>query len=79
MTAVAVSFVKIASVALSIEIVLDKTMAFDGVATVIEKPNAATAVKAIRLKNVFFDITFLSLVAKETFSKAAGKEKLFTS
>jgi len=36
------------------------TTAFDGTTESIPKPKAAIAVKAIRLKNVFFDITFLS-------------------
>jgi hypothetical protein len=43
------------------------------------KPSIATAAMAIRLKNVFFDITFLSLVAERTFLSAAGKELVFAS
>jgi len=47
--------------------------------TSIPKPNAETTTSAKRLKVVFVDIDFLSLVAKETFSFAAGKERLFAS
>ena len=37
------------------------------------KPNDATATSATRLKFVFVDIIFLSIVANETFSLAALK------
>jgi len=42
-------------------------------------PNATTTPSAIRLKYVFVDILFLSLVVRETFSRTAGKEKSFAS
>jgi hypothetical protein len=46
----------------------------------IPPTSATTAVCAMRFsRDVFVDIDFLSLVAKETFSFAAGKESLFTS
>jgi len=53
------------------------TNATPGLAPTEPNPKAAIAVTAIRLKNVFFDITFLSVVARETFSMAAGKESFF--
>jgi len=43
------------------------------------KPIAETATSAMRLRVVFVDICFLSLVVKKTFSFTAGKEKLFAS
>ena len=48
--------------------------ACDGATESIPKPNAAIAVKAIRLKNVVFDITFLSFVVDKTFLSAADRE-----
>jgi hypothetical protein len=42
-------------------------------------PKAATVASAIRLKVVFVDILFLSLVVKKTFFFTAGKEILFAS
>jgi hypothetical protein len=42
-------------------------------------PSAATNPSAVRLKNVFVDIYFLSLVVHETFSHTAGREKIPTS
>jgi hypothetical protein len=42
-------------------------------------PNVATTTSAIRLKYVFVDICFLSLVVSETFSNTAGKEISFAS
>ena len=44
-------------------------------------PNESAAIAIIdtRLKNVFFDITFLSFVATETFPGAAGKDLSFAS
>jgi hypothetical protein len=42
-------------------------------------PSAATRPSEIRLKNVFVDIYFLSIVVIETFSITAGEEKFFTS
>jgi hypothetical protein len=50
----------IVSAAASIVIVCDVTTALDGATESIPKPNAAIAVRAIRLKNVFLDIDFLS-------------------
>jgi len=43
------------------------------------KPNAETTTSARRLKVVFVDIDFLSLVVKKTFFFTAGKERLFAS
>jgi len=37
-------------------------------------PNAAIAVDATRLKNVFFDITFLSFVVDKTFLTTADRD-----
>jgi len=53
--------------------------AWEGATESIPSPKAAIAERAIRLKNVFFDITFLSCVANETFSSAAGKEEIFAA
>jgi hypothetical protein len=58
------------------EIAFPTASAFAGIVERTPKPNAAIAVTAIRLKNVEFDITFLSFVVKKTFSLTAGKEKL---
>jgi hypothetical protein len=41
--------------------------------------NATTVPSEIRLKVVFVDIDFLSLVVGETFSPTAGKELIFAS
>jgi hypothetical protein len=44
------------------------------------KPNAATVASAMRLKVVFVDICFLSLVDSEDFSKSAWqRDEPFTS
>jgi hypothetical protein len=50
-----------------------------GVTTVVNRPadSAATATSAIRLKDVFVDIYFLSLVVMETISVTADEEKFF--
>jgi hypothetical protein len=45
----------------------------------VPKPKAETATSAMRLRVVFVDICFLSLVVKKTFSFTAGKERLFAS
>jgi len=45
----------------------------------IPSPKADTTTSAMRLKIVFVDICFLSLVVKKTFSFTAGKEVLFAS
>ena len=64
------------SAAASIVNVCEVTVAFDGATESIPKPNAAIAVKAIRLKNVEFYITFLSFVVDKTFLSTADKEFL---
>jgi len=48
--------------------------ACDGATESIPRPNAAIAVKATRLKNVFFDITFLSFVVDKTFLTTADRD-----
>jgi hypothetical protein len=53
--------------------------AFDGTIDINPKPKAETATSAMRLRVVFVDICFLSLVVNETFSLTAGREKLSTS
>jgi len=45
--------------------------ALEGATESIPKPKAATATRAMRLKVVFVDICFLSLVDPEDFSKSA--------
>jgi len=62
------------SVAESIVRVCETTVACDGIAENVPNPKEAIATNAIRLKNVVFDITFLSRVALETFPSAAGKD-----
>jgi hypothetical protein len=47
------------------------TAAVDGTTESIPKPKAATATSAMRLKLVFVDICFLSLVEIENFSVSA--------
>jgi hypothetical protein len=49
--------------------------------TDVRKPaeSERTTPKANLLKNVDFDITFLSIVVKETFSITAGKGRTFAS
>jgi len=42
-------------------------------------PNAVTTTSAMRLKYVFVDILFLSLVVREAFSRTAGKGETFAS
>jgi hypothetical protein len=42
-------------------------------------PKDTVTISEIRLKNVFVDIDFLSLVVKKTFSFTAGKDGVFTS
>jgi hypothetical protein len=48
----------------------------EGVTTTesIPKPKVETATSAMRLRVVFVDICFLSLVVKETFSLTAGRD-----
>jgi len=43
------------------------------------KPKAAITPSDMRLKNVFVDIYFLSIVVTGTFPITAGEEKFFTS
>jgi len=45
----------------------------------VPKPKAETATSAMRLRVVFVDICFLSLVVEKTFFSTAGKERLFAS
>jgi hypothetical protein len=78
-TAVADSPTVTASVAASMLRVLPTVAADEGTTESIPKPKAAIAVKAIRLKNVFFDIDFLSIVVKKTFFSTAGKDLTFAS
>jgi len=57
------------AVALSIE-------ALDVAVDIKPNPKDATTTSAIRLKYVFVDIYFLSLVASKTFLEAAGEKRL---
>jgi hypothetical protein len=45
--------------------------AFDGATDITPKPNAATVTSAMRLKVVFVDICFLSIVDSETIPDSA--------
>jgi hypothetical protein len=49
------------------------TAEFEGAAESNPKPNEATATSAIRLKFVFVDIYFLSLVVTKNFLVAASR------
>jgi len=51
--------------------VSDETTADEGATERTPRPNAATATSAMRLKVVFVDILFLSVVVMKTFSMAA--------
>jgi hypothetical protein len=51
--------------------VVAATVAVDGPEAITPRPNAATTASAIRLKFVFVDICFLSIVVMKTFSMAA--------
>jgi hypothetical protein len=74
-TAVAESVTNAVSVAASITSVSPSTAALDAGATPrTPKPSATTSESAKRLKLVFVDIYFLSIVAIETFPITAGKE-----
>jgi len=55
------------------------TTALEGATDTNPKPKAATARTAVRLRNVSFDITFLSIVVIETLSMTAGKDLFFAS
>jgi len=56
--------------AVAVNVSLD-TAAVEGTTERIPRPNDATATSAIRLKVVFVDILFLSVVVMKTFSMAA--------
>jgi len=45
----------------------------------VPKLNAETATSAMRLRVIFVDICFLSLVVEKTFFSTAGKERLLAS
>jgi hypothetical protein len=68
---------KVAAPAVGVEIATSEIVADDGATESIPKPNAAITPSATRLKFVFVDIDFLSLVVSETFSLTAGKELIF--
>jgi hypothetical protein len=68
---------KVAEPAVGVEIATLLTVADDGAADRNPKPNAETTTSAKRLKLVFFDIVFLSLVVTKTFFVTAGKESIF--
>jgi hypothetical protein len=57
-----------------------ESVALDGTADMIPKPNADTATSAIRLIDVFVDICFLSIkVDFEDFSRSAWLKKTHSS
>jgi hypothetical protein len=57
-----------------------ESVALDGTADMIPKPNADTATSAIRLIDVFVDICFLSLkVVFKDFLRTAWRENAFSS
>jgi hypothetical protein len=68
---------KVAEPAVGVEIVVPVTDPDDGATESIPRPNAAITPSARRLKFVFVDIDFLSLVVSKTFSPTAGKELIF--
>jgi len=59
----------VAEVALRVKV--SEIAAFEGATERTPSPNAATATSAMRLKVVFVDILFLSVVVMKTFSMAA--------
>ena len=67
---------KVAEPSVGVEIATLLTVADDGATDRNPKPNAETTTSAKRLKLVFFDIVFLSLVVTKTFFVTAGKEFL---
>jgi hypothetical protein len=67
---------KVADPATGVEIAVFATVADDGATDRNPKPNAETTTSAKRLKLVFFDIVFLSIVVTKTFFVTAGKEFL---
>jgi hypothetical protein len=79
MTFVAVSPSAVVEVALASAIAFPETAAWDDGLPINPIPNATTTASEIRLKVVFVDIYFLSLVVQETFSYTADKEKIFVS
>jgi hypothetical protein len=69
-----------AGVPAEIAVMFSFAAALAGATDVINpKPKAETATSAMRLRVVFVDICFLSLVVEKTFSSTAGKERLFAS
>jgi len=52
-----------------------RTVAFEGATDNIPKPNAETATSAMRLRVVFVDICFLSIVDPRTFPGSAWHKK----
>ena len=55
------------------DVVADGTSEYDGADASAPKLKAVTTTSAIRLKNVFVDIYFLSLVVPETIPSTAGE------
>jgi hypothetical protein len=72
-----VPLINVAVEAVGVEIAVLEVVADDGAMESIPKPNAETTTSARRLKFVFVDIDFLSLVVSKTFSLTAGKELIF--
>jgi hypothetical protein len=60
-----------------VTVTVPEIAACEGATESIPKPNAAITPSARRLKFVFVDIDFLSLVVSKTFSPTAGKELIF--
>jgi hypothetical protein len=73
----ATELIKVAAPAVGVEIATSEIVADDGATESIPKPNAAITPSATRLKFVFVDIDFLSIVVSKTFSLTAGKELIF--
>jgi hypothetical protein len=63
----------VAEPATTVKVGAELNTAFDGTELRTPIPNAATATSAIRLKFVFVDICFLSLVANRNFLVAASR------
>jgi hypothetical protein len=79
LTAPDVPLINVAVPAVGVEIATFEVVAFDGATDRNPSPNADTTTSARRLKFVFVDICFLSVVVKKTFPFTAGKEELFAS
>ena len=71
-----VQLINVAVEAVGVEIAVLEVVADDGATDRNPKPNAETTTSAKRLKLVFFDIVFLSLVVTKTFFVTAGKDFL---